>query len=345
LAEKIGNATVTLTDQSESFGQVLAAHRRGRGLSQLALSLDAEVSTRHISFLETGRSTPTREMIHRLAAVLDLDATNRLAMLKAAGFWEASTKVSNLDTSSNCHTNADLDTVISIEAAGSAEDALEIAAAALARIGLTQFFTGILEDAGSGRRFQISHHQVLRAPIGWMLHYGARNYAAIDPLVRETKARHLPFFWSDLFGSGAIPLPAVRRMLDEATDFRVCNGFVMPVHRADGKVHALSSMAQDLDVRDPSVRATARAVSVALLHRIDELGLPEASVDLTLGQIECDLLSYLFEGHSIDWIADRYRSDRTDILRAVSAVCAKFGTSDSLEAGLRARRIGLLTSN
>lgn len=131
-------------------------------------------------------------------------------------------------------------------------------------------------------------------------------------------------------------------MLDEATEFCITNGFVMPVHRADGKVHALSSMAQDLDVSNPRARATARTIGVALLHRIDELGLPETGVELSLNQGENDYLAFLFEGRSIDWIADRYRSDQTSIARSVSTICTKLGTSDPLEAVLRARRMGLL---
>lgn len=314
-------------------------------MSQLALSLDADVSTRHISFLETGRSAPTREMVHRLANVLGLDEPNRLAMIKAAGFWETPGIAADADACSRSHTIDDLDTALSIESATSAEEAFDIAAAVLARIGLTQFFTGTLESAEPGRDFQINHHQIARAPLGWMLHYGDRSYVTIDPLVRETMSRHLPFYWSDLFKPGAALHPVVRRMLDEATEFRITNGFVMPVHRADGKVHALSSMAQALDVSDPRVRATARTVSVALLHRIDELGLPKTAVELKLSQEDCDLLSYLLEGRPIGWIADRYRADLVTITRSTSAICAKFGTSDSFEAAFRARRLGLLATH
>ncbi|GGA57372.1 autoinducer binding domain-containing protein [Pelagibacterium lentulum] len=334
-----------MNSQFETFGKKLAKHRHRRALSQLALSLDAGVSTRHISFLETGRSTPTREMIHRLAEVLGLAPSERIAMMNAAGYWEMPATVPGSDPCSNCHTNDDLDVVISIESVNCAEDAFDVAATALARIGLTQFFTGTVENADAGQLFQICHHQLTRAPLGWMLHYADRNYVAIDPLVRETRARHLPFFWSDLFQTGTLLHPTVRRMLDEARDFRITNGFVMPIHRADGKVHALSSMTQCVDVADPAVRATARTISVALLHKIDALGLPQAGVDLKLSEKDRDFLSYLFEGRSIDWIADQYQTDRGEVTRSVSVICAKFGTSDPLETALRARRMGLLAAS
>jgi transcriptional regulator with XRE-family HTH domain len=58
-------------------------------LSQLALALDAEVSTRHLSFLETGRARPSREMILRLTERLEVPLRERNTMLLAAGFAPA----------------------------------------------------------------------------------------------------------------------------------------------------------------------------------------------------------------------------------------------------------------
>jgi transcriptional regulator with XRE-family HTH domain len=60
--------------------------RQRRRLSQLDLALDAEISPRHLSFLETGRSQPSRDMVLRLAERLDLPLRDRNALLLAAGF-------------------------------------------------------------------------------------------------------------------------------------------------------------------------------------------------------------------------------------------------------------------
>jgi len=60
-----------------------------RRLSQLALAANAEISGRHLSFLETGRSQPSREMVQRLASVLDVSLSDRNAMLLAAGYAPA----------------------------------------------------------------------------------------------------------------------------------------------------------------------------------------------------------------------------------------------------------------
>lgn len=76
-----------------NFGARLRWWRGHRGLSQLDLALAAEVSQRHLSFLESGRTAPSREMVLRLAGVLDLPLRQQNALLLAAGFapaWRAS---------------------------------------------------------------------------------------------------------------------------------------------------------------------------------------------------------------------------------------------------------------
>jgi transcriptional regulator with XRE-family HTH domain len=70
----------------QPFGEHLREWRQRRRMSQLDLANEAEISTRHLSFVETGRSTPSREMVLRLAERLDVPLRERNAMLVAAGF-------------------------------------------------------------------------------------------------------------------------------------------------------------------------------------------------------------------------------------------------------------------
>jgi transcriptional regulator with XRE-family HTH domain len=72
--------------QQRPVGELLRQWREHRRLSQLALALDAEISTRHLSFVETGRSTPSREMVLRLAEQLELPLRERNSLLLAAGY-------------------------------------------------------------------------------------------------------------------------------------------------------------------------------------------------------------------------------------------------------------------
>jgi transcriptional regulator with XRE-family HTH domain len=68
------------------FGDLLRHWREARKLSQLDLGLSANVSARHISFLETGRARPSRAMVLNLGGVLDVPRGSRNALLHAAGF-------------------------------------------------------------------------------------------------------------------------------------------------------------------------------------------------------------------------------------------------------------------
>lgn len=67
-------------------GPLLREWRQRRRLSQLELALEAEVSARHLSFVETGRSAPSREMVLHLAEHLDIPLRERNALLIAAGY-------------------------------------------------------------------------------------------------------------------------------------------------------------------------------------------------------------------------------------------------------------------
>lgn len=70
---------------SPNFGELLRGWRQRRRFTQLSLALEAEVSTRHLSYLENGRAKPSREMIAVLTSVLDVPLVHRNEMLLSAG--------------------------------------------------------------------------------------------------------------------------------------------------------------------------------------------------------------------------------------------------------------------
>jgi transcriptional regulator with XRE-family HTH domain len=72
--------------RAPGFGSLLRTWRKRRSLSQLALALDAAVSPRHLSFIETGRARPSREMVVNLAEHLEVPLRERNALLLAAGY-------------------------------------------------------------------------------------------------------------------------------------------------------------------------------------------------------------------------------------------------------------------
>jgi transcriptional regulator with XRE-family HTH domain len=75
-----------LPSGASSIGALLQYWRKARHMSQLRLATEADVSPRHLCFLETGRARPSREMVLLLSAVLDVPLRERNALLLAAGF-------------------------------------------------------------------------------------------------------------------------------------------------------------------------------------------------------------------------------------------------------------------
>ena len=71
---------------ASTFGRLLKQWRERRRLSQLALAVDAEISSRHLSFIETGRAQPSRDMVLLLSRVLEVPPRGRNDLLTAAGY-------------------------------------------------------------------------------------------------------------------------------------------------------------------------------------------------------------------------------------------------------------------
>ena len=81
-------AMTTITS-SAGIGPLLREWRSRRRLSQMELALDADVSARHLSFVETGRSKPSRGLVLQLAEHLEVPLRERNALLLAAGYAPA----------------------------------------------------------------------------------------------------------------------------------------------------------------------------------------------------------------------------------------------------------------
>ena len=83
-------ATPTVNGTSaSSVGRMLRQWRTERRISQLDLSLQAEISTRHLSFVETGRAKPSRQMVLLLSSALEVPLRERNTLLLAAGYAPA----------------------------------------------------------------------------------------------------------------------------------------------------------------------------------------------------------------------------------------------------------------
>jgi transcriptional regulator with XRE-family HTH domain len=78
--------TADLLDEPQTAGELIRFWRQRRRFSQLDLALEAEMSTKHLSFVETGRAQPSRQLLLHLAQQLDVPLAERNRLLLAAGF-------------------------------------------------------------------------------------------------------------------------------------------------------------------------------------------------------------------------------------------------------------------
>src|ERR1700719_968186 len=75
-----------MLNRTQPVGGLLREWRQRRRLSQLDLACDARISTRHLSFVETGRAHPSRDMLLHLSEQLDVPVRERNVLLVAAGY-------------------------------------------------------------------------------------------------------------------------------------------------------------------------------------------------------------------------------------------------------------------
>jgi transcriptional regulator with XRE-family HTH domain len=102
---------MTSVAAAPTVGTLLRDWRQRRRMSQMDLSLEAEVSTRHLSFVETGRSKPSRELVLHLAEHLDVPLRERNSLLLAAGYAPSYVE-SPLDAGAMAPVRAALDAIL-----------------------------------------------------------------------------------------------------------------------------------------------------------------------------------------------------------------------------------------
>jgi transcriptional regulator with XRE-family HTH domain len=85
-AASVWCVTVGIETEPQTVGELIRFWRARRRLSQLELALEANLSTKHLSFVETGRSRPSRQLLIHLAQRLDLPIAERNRLLLAGGF-------------------------------------------------------------------------------------------------------------------------------------------------------------------------------------------------------------------------------------------------------------------
>lgn len=323
------------------FPALLRQHRKRDGRSQMNLALDMGISPRHLGFLEKGRARPSADMVGRIADALALSPAQRNAMLLAAGFAPKIAPASAAATAAEAASLAlgAFETAVAIAGASSAAAAVDIAARFLSALGIAHFMTGTLRRGIHG--WEVGRDADGRPAIGWLRHNEANGYRNHDYLIRATAAASAGFFWSDI--PRAMLSPLQRRILDEARDFQIADGFVMPVQMGDGSVRALSSWAGPIDT-DLATRTAVGLVSTALLDQLARLAAPTLPVNdpVRLDPADRDMLAFFAAGYSIVGIGQRLALAEKEVERRLRGVAVLMGCSTPAMAACRATALNLI---
>jgi LuxR family quorum sensing-dependent transcriptional regulator len=135
-------------------------------------------------------------------------------------------------------------------------------------------------------------------PEGWLKRFADQRYQLVDPLIRQMQVSAEPFRWHDVRPTASA---AALRVLDEATEFRMRDGFALPIYGAEGAMIGITVATEhyELDKRDESALHLAAIYFHAKFARMrakDDV--PPRAIKLTPREREC--LSWVAAGKT-DW--------------------------------------------
>ena len=177
---------------------------------------------------------------------------------------------------------------------------------------------------------------------GWEPHYLATGLQDYDPIIKATKTASEPFFWSDAL-AGRVLTPLEKRVMDEAREFGLSEGFVTPTFNADGSINAVLLAGEHIDARDPDLRAASHLISLyfgAMGRKLQREAMGRVRVRLTRRQLEC--LRWVRAGKSATDIGDILGLSPHTVNEYVASACARLGVRTRLQAVIQAHTDGLL---
>jgi LuxR family transcriptional regulator, quorum-sensing system regulator BjaR1 len=232
----------------------------------------------------------------------------------------------------------------SFDRASTVEDLNACLVRAVARFGVESTFAGVIPLPGIGRSAQAAHVLIDRTPQGWTDRYFRVGHLDRDPTIRRLTSDATPFLWSEIE-----PLyredPAARRVMDEAGDFRLRQGFTVPLVTLDGRVAGFSFGAERLDL-SPELRGMLHLIASYVFGRSLVLSHVPATgerVPVRLTPREREALQWAAAGKSEWEIGALMSISEHGAEKHLRSVHRKLGAGSRTHAVAEALRRGLIT--
>lgn len=170
----------------------------------------------------------------------------------------------------------------------------------LAQIGATHAVAGTFPEDGPDRRRQLSHALFNSWPAEWLKCYLERGYIRRDPIILRSKAKADPFYWDELSPfMNADPLG--RRIVEEAREFGLVQGFSAAIQTLDGQTVGFSLAGRRIET-DPEMRGVLTLIASYAIGRA--IALQQETSDqerrIALSAREREALQWASEGKA-DW--------------------------------------------
>lgn len=177
-------------------------------------------------------------------------------------------------------------------------------------------------------------------PDEWVKRYTDSGYVKRDPLVRELTRTHHPYVWSDVTKRREMKADELI-IFNEASDFEMTEGFVVPIYEASGYSGLVSIAGKGVDVRE-EVRNALTLSSIYLHNRLCALRRTATDAQFQLSDRELDCLSWAAAGKS-DWeIGQILTISAKTVNYHIENAKRKFGVSTRVQAIVAAMRHGRL---
>jgi LuxR family quorum sensing-dependent transcriptional regulator len=234
-----------------------------------------------------------------------------------------------------------LDFIRDLDRARNLEDVSAQVLRHVAPFGAEYVLAGTMPESGSSYRQQLGHVLLAKWPAEWVSRYFSQGYLFRDPTICRVKAGALPFFWKELDPTLQDD-PASRRVMDEATEFHLKEGFTAALVTLDGQSVGFSIAGSHLDI-EPSTRGMLTLIASYAIARAIALK-QESTADKprVLSAREREALQWASEGKN-DWeIGEVMNISEHGADKHMRSVRAKLGAINRTQAVAEAIRRGLI---
>lgn len=240
-----------------------------------------------------------------------------------------------------------LDTTIrfihDLDRARSADDIASQLLRHLKQIGAEHVIAGTFPSDEPNRRAQLSHAFFNRWPTEWLARYLSRGYLLRDPILTRSKAKSDPFYWNELTPYIDAD-PTARRVIDEAQEFGLIEGFSAAIQTLDGQTVGFSLAGRQIEYH-PDMRGVLTLIASYAIGRaiVLQQGSFGQNREIKLSAREREALQWASEGKN-DWeIGEIMNISEHGADKHMRAARSKLGAINRAQAVAEAIRRGLIT--